>query len=261
MALEYLVSFPCKVRESLSNEELLRMARARARAQAALDVMRERPGQHTQLPESEWTFTLSIRRGQTEQKAEVRIADLLRESEPLAALAEHCTDCPANILRTPFGCGGAISYPISVRGERWLLDRLPDVLPTPRGWALRRALASGAYDGSSVDAQRGRADLFAARQAPEREWPYRKWAGLFGPHVRITSSQILEMMLLLGEARLPHVRLLVYALGFIQADGTLCNDPGNRPRPDDDQSIFQLKHFFALIALAVTCNVPVLIDA
>jgi hypothetical protein len=170
MSIDYYATFPCKVRDSISNADLLRMEKARNRANLTLDLMRNDPKTDRSKPESEWSFELVVLGPNGPQEMEVRISDLLAEAAPLKELARHCVDCPGNLLSGDFGCGSTIHYPITSQAERWLLSRLPADLGSPAGQLLTRALTEFGWDGASIDAARGRKELYQSATPMVRKW-------------------------------------------------------------------------------------------
>ncbi|MCL2340824.1 MAG: hypothetical protein FWC49_03860 [Proteobacteria bacterium] len=256
MAIDYYGLFPCKVRESISDADLLRMEKARNRANAVLEITRKNPQADKSKPESEWTFKTVVLGPDGPQATEMRVADLLAESAPLGSLAANCVNCPSNIRSSDFGCGGTVHYPITALGENWLVSRLPADLNTPAGQLLTRAIADFGYNGAAVDAARGRKEIYETDKPAER-----KWGGFFSKKTKITSSQIMQMAFLVGNLQPTHAKLIAYFLGFLNDDFSISNNPINRPQPDDDSSIIEMKIFFSVAALAGISNVSVLIDA
>lgn len=147
MGIDYYGSFRCKVREKISDAELLRMEKARARAETVLDIMRRNPGVNKDKPESEWTFKAVIAGPNGPQETELKIGDMLREAAPLEPLAVNCPQCPFNVRSDNFGCGGVVHYPISARGRELVTGQASggSELPSresphtgPCGFRLRR---------------------------------------------------------------------------------------------------------------------------
>ncbi|WP_035051680.1 hypothetical protein [Andreprevotia chitinilytica] len=256
MAIDYYGLFPCKVRETISDADLLRMEKARNRANAVLDLMRNNPQTATDKPESEWTFKAVVLGPNGPQETEMRIADLLAEAAPLEALAGHCANCPANVRSADFGCGGGIHYPITAQAERWLLSRLPDDLNSAPGQLLIRAIADFGFDGADIDAARNRKELYEAGKPLER-----KWGGFFSGKTRITSSQILHMAFGVGSLQPAHAKLIAYFLGFVNDDFNIADNPANQPQRGDDDRTVEMKYFFSVAAHSGTNNVAVLVDA
>ena len=256
MSIDYYATFPCKVREAVSNEDLLRMEKAKNRAVTVLEIMRNDPNVGRTKPESEWTFKAIALGPDGPKETEIRIADALLEAAPLQELAVHCQNCPANLLSDDFGCGGAVHYPITAQAESWLLSRLPADLSTLAGQLLSKAIKDFNYDGACIDAARGRKELYESTTAPER-----KWGGFFSKKTRITSSQILHMTFAVGSLESAHAKMLAYFLGFLNDAFEIVTSPETVRQLDDDERIVELKHFYSLAALAGTSNVPVFVDA
>ena len=256
MSIDYYGLFPCKVREAISDADLLGMAKARNRAEMVLKLMRNDPEVDKSIPESEWTFATVVLGPNGRQETEMRIGDVLAEAAPLQELATHCLNCPHNIRADDFGCGGAVHYPITALAEHWLISRLPTDLSAPAGRLLVQAIADFGYDGAVVDDARTRKDLFATDKPQER-----KWGGFFSKKTRITSSQILQMAFFVGNLQPAHAKMIAWFLGFLNDDFSIADNPLNRPQRDDDVGIGEMKLFFSVAALAGTNNIPVLIDA
>lgn len=99
--------------------------------------------------------------------------------------------------------------------------------------------------------------MYEKKVAAERTWG----GGFFSKKVRITSSQILQMTFGLGNLQPTHARLVAYFLGFVNDEFRPTQSAANRPLPEDDRSIVELKYFFSVAALAGVNNVPMLVDA
>lgn len=256
MAIDYYGSFPCKVRETVSDADILKMEKARNRANTVLHLMRNDLQTDKSKPESEWTFKTVVLGPNGPQETEMRVSDCLTEAAPLGPLAQNCPSCPANIRSTDFGCGGTIHYPISAQAERWLVSKLPADLNTPRGQLLTRAIAHFNFDGAGINAVRSRENLYESVVPAER-----KWGGFFSKKARITSSQMLHMAFAVGSLQAAHAKMIAYFLGFLNDDFSIANDPANSPQPEDDARTIELKYFFSAAALAGINEVSVLIDA
>lgn len=256
MAIDYYGSFPCAVREAISNKDLLQMEKARNRAAAVLNLMRNDPAVDKSRPESEWTFKMVVRGPQGAEESELRISDLAAQAAPLESLARHCVNCPANIRADDFGCGGAIHYPIAAEAEHWLMSRLPDDLESTPGRLLVRAISEGGYDGASIEASRCRKELYAA-DAPAQ----RRWGGFFSRKTSIRSSQLLQMVFGVGSMQPSHAQLIAVILGFLNEDLSAKDDPANLPCPQDAPGIAELKFFLLVAAFAGENGTPVFVDA
>ncbi len=255
MAIDYHGVFPCKVRESVPDEGLLQMQKARSRALAALEAARSDPSLSAQPPES-IAIKVVVLRPDGPEEVTTTAAELLQQAAQLTELAIHCGDCPANVRKTDFGCGGAIHYPLSEKGERWLLSRLPANMKSPAGQMLRKAIENFQFDGAPIRKLRGNPQ-FCASSVPQ----VRRWGRFFAGKFHVTSDQILHMAFGVGSLQSMHAKLLAYFLGYLDDRFELSGDSADLVRPEDDQTTLEFKFFLAVAALAGTSDIPVHIDA
>jgi hypothetical protein len=246
MALEYFVQYACPVRERISDAELLQMHKSRSRALATLDALRANPETDRSRPESEWSIAVRTvgPEGTTERR--VTLADLFAESAPLDELAPHCQGCGANVMQRPFGCGGAIHYPITADVEAWLLARLPDDLGSAVGKSLMDTLAQPGLDGAAIDAARQRPDLFASARPAERRWG----GGLFTRKTVVRSSQILQLVMGPDHLEPGQARMLAWYLGYIDPQGAVLKRADNAPAEGDSDRVVEMKLFLLCLTLA-----------
>lgn len=253
MAIDYLVQYPCEVRSKITDEQLLGMIKSEGRAHTIIRmVQKDKPDQDVQSIINTLKIGIAVRgpNGTVEQK-DVTIASLLEQAAPLNELAHHCRNCPANFGGTRFGCIGAINYPISRAAEEWLLDRLPSDAKDPKLLLLLDFLRSVGLDGKALDAQRARDDLYEAKQPLAR-----KWGGLFSK-TKINSSQILQMLFLIGNYDLAICTTVSSLLNFSEGPGAL-------PRigkAAQDSSVSQIHSYMMAMAFAVKSQSQMLIDA
>lgn len=254
MSIDYYASYPCAVREVIDNDDLLRMEKARNRAQCVANLLRDNPDTPKDLPESEWTFMVNVMRPEGLVQTEVKIGDLLSEAAPLTQLSTHCQGCPGNFREVDFGCGGAINFPISAKAEQWLIDRLPDDLQSPPGILLQAALKEG-FDGSNTDQARQRKELYDSATPATR-----KWGGFFSKKTHISSSQILDMIIPVGHLQPTHMKLLAYFLGYLDSDFQYSQRADNYPQASDDACTEQFKAFLLAATQAAVNDIPVYMD-
>ena len=263
----YSILYPgCGVREAMSTLDLLRMKKARDQANTALNWMRIDPTTDKSKPESEWVFKVAVPGASGSKTTEIRIGDLLAESEPLEALAHHCRNCPASVLSRDFSCSGIVHYPITMLGEQWLVSKLPADLDSEAGHFLLRAITDFDYRGVKIDAKRNRKERYEADKPPER-----KWSSGLSKTITITSSQILEMAFGVGDyLEPPHATMVAYFLGFVGGDSPepgdplhlpLSNNPLDYPQPEDDECIIELKSFLLAMAWAGVNRCLILVKA
>lgn len=256
MSLDYYIQYPCKVRESVSDEELLQMQKSKNRAEYVLDLMRNDPKTDTNIPESEWTFLVMVQRPEGLEEKRVKIVDLLAESAPLQSLSTNCKECAANILHIDFGCGGAINYPLTAITEKWLISRLPDDINSQAGNLLQMAISDFNFDGKAIDASRNRKDLYESSK-PE----IRKWGSFFSKKTNVSSSQILHMIMQVGHLQPSHAKLVAYFLGYINDSFEYVEKSENQPNSNDGRGVGQFKALLMALLFAGTNECSVFVDS
>jgi hypothetical protein len=256
MSVDYYINFPCKVREQVSDEDLLRMEKARNRAQFVLEMMRK-DGTKRDTPESEWTVTIKVLGPNGPEMTEAKISDMFAEAAPLDALAVHCPGCPANLRNAAFGCGGAIHYPIERATEEWLLARLPDDISSPTGRLLMDALKEFGFDGKAIDAARARKELYVSDTPVKRTW------GNWLSKKAIASSQVLQFLVGVGHLQPAHAKMAAVFFGFndVSPDKPTTVSFENSPHPDDIDGVAEFKMFLNAASFAGVHGFELLIDA
>ncbi len=144
---------------------------------------------------------------------EVTIADLRAEAAPLAALSRHCKGCSANFLKQPFGCFGAIGYPLPAAAEEWLMERL-QLANEFGGWSFLQAITDLHYTGELPQKIR-------QSGAYERKEPVTKTMsrGLFSKKT-VDSNQLLHAIVAVGGSLQPsHCMMVLIWLGVVAFDG------------------------------------------
>jgi hypothetical protein len=127
MAIDYSVVFDCEPKRYFGQGDcaqgtlsILEALKSRNRAKA-LRQMIEKAGKDPAT--TVVTLHVHDQDGNPVEK-QATLADLEAHARMLTEQSGFCTGCPANFLRQPYGCFGAINYPISQSGETWLLSRL-----------------------------------------------------------------------------------------------------------------------------------------
>lgn len=194
------------------------------------------------------------------------VAYARRAEFQLRPLAFHCSKCPANFAGRAFGCFGFLQSPFSEEAEEWLMNLLPETLDPRRLRAEgRRAidvralldrLAERGIDGKPVDANRGPNGLARGKRPVVR-----RYGSLLKP-VRISSSQLLQFMLMGDQLNAGDGELLCRALGVWEDAGT--GEDGVKEvvfsqlqDPDDDPSVAELKDFLLAVMVAGTFEIGV----
>lgn len=266
MAIDYVIDYDCVPKQMLGTGGILERLKARARAGAVIKLFRENGDQR---PPSEmgFEFTRTTAAGEEETRVVVvqEMLDLATELDPLA---HYCVGCPANIAGAPFGCVGAIEYPISLAGERWLLDQLPGT-DQPLVWLLlRQGVQELGYDGAPVEPLRANSAYFEERRVAGRDLT----------EFVMTANQVFEMLFLLGNIAPAHAGVLLLLFNAVPRDveaaqivqimnGTLDKTVFLRDFPFqmtvtefDDRTVAGLKDFFRALHRAWALGVALLLD-
>jgi hypothetical protein len=266
MAIDYIIDYSCVPKDTLTTEGILERLKSRERAGAVIKLFRENDDQR---PPSEmgFEFTRTNRDGEEETRVIV-VQEMLDLAAELIPLEQHCIGCPANVSGTPFGCIGAISYPISAAGERWLLDQLPGI-DQPLVWLLlRQGIQELGYDGEPVKPLRANSTYFEERRVAGRDLI----------EFIMTANQVFEMLFLLGNLQPAHAGALLLLFNAISRDvetpqivqittNRLSTDEIalNYPfqmviQPDDDKTVAELKAFFYALYRAWSLKLALLLD-
>lgn len=263
MAIDYVIDYACVPKETLTTDGILERLKARERAGAVIKLFRDNGDQR---PPSEmgFEFTRTNAAGEEETRVVV-VQEMLDQAVELDPLAHFCAGCPANMRGVPFGCIGAIQYPISAAAERWLLDRLPSI-EEPLPWLLlRQGVQELGYDGESVRPLRAGGTYFEERRVPGRDLV----------EFVFTANQAFEMLFMLGGIQPAHAGVLLLLFNAIPRgveagqivqimNGSASADDFPLTLPsvtlDDDRTVAELKDFFMALHRAWSLGVPLLLD-
>lgn len=265
MAIDYVVHLTCLPKETLGVDGILDRLKAAARAKEVIRLYRDN-GDSRPPSEMGFEFTRNLPDGE-EEVAVIMVQDMLNQAAELEPLLSWCADCPANILGRPFGCYGAINYPISSAAEKWLLDQLP-YNHQPLLWLLlREALIEN--DGHPVEPLRAGGVYFEERNVRGRQYS----------ESIASANQVFQMLFLFGHIQAGHAGILLLFFNAIPRedlesadisrilDGTLPQDEKEERFPfrlehldEDDSSISEFKTFFKALHRAWMLNVPLLLD-
>jgi hypothetical protein len=266
MGIDYIIHYDCAPKQALTVEGLMIRLKSRDRAEAIIQLYR---AQGDQRPPSQIGFEM-VRRlpDGTDETAIIIVQDLLDRAAELPPWEAHCAGCPANRTGLPFGCVGAINYPISARAEQWLLDQLPDNDHPLPFILFQKAIRELGYTGDAAAPLRAQAGVFLeAAAAPERDLEA----------VLVNGDQVFEMLFLSGAIGPAHGSLLLQFFGGISRDldadviMQLAAPPSpdwidehipflHRPNPADDLSITAIKAFFRALYVAYRAQAPVWLD-
>jgi hypothetical protein len=152
---------------------------------------------------------------------EVSYGELRAAAASLHAHAGSCGGCPANVSGNPFGCFGAVAYPVTAVAERWMVDRLQPA-DRPGGSLLLDAIHDFRYDGAPIREMRARG-LFELQRAAEKTVRKKLLHS-----IRVTGDQLFQAFFSVGGALGPsHCALLLTFLGALELDGRVPETPGD----------------------------------
>jgi hypothetical protein len=264
MAIDYVIDYACVPKETLGTDGILERLKGRERAESVIQLFRKNSDNR---PPSQmgFEFTRSTPDGQEETRVIV-VQTLLDAAAQLTPLAHYCQGCPANAAARPFGCMNRIDYPISQRGEIWLLNQLPTP-DEPLVWLLlRQGIEEFGYDGSSVNGLRGE-----GRPYFEETGQLARLMGEFN----ITTNQVFEMVFTLGHIQPSHAGVLLLFFNAVRRDLDADAIMNIARAPDDvherypflleaedgdDRTVRQLKAFLHALYIAWTLEVRLLLD-
>lgn len=265
MAIDYVVHLTCLPKDTLGVDGILDRLKAAARAREVIQLYRKN-GDLRPPAEMGFEFVRSLPNGE-EEVAVIMVQDMLDQAAELEPLLSYCADCPANVLGRPFGCYGAINYPISSAAEKWLLDQLPSNLDPLLWLLLREALIEN--DGHPVEALRASGAYFEERNVRGRQ---------YSEHIA-SADQVFQMLFLFGHIQAGHAGILLLFFHAVPRDGIESDDitrilDGTLPQDEkeerfpfileyageDDPSIVEFKTFFRAMHRAWILNVPLLLD-
>ena len=222
MAVDWVLNLPCGPKQALGDgdflagtDELLARLKARNRAQLIADIAR----QHGDSPEGKSVVvTVGLPGGETENQ-EVTYDDLVAQARELDPLAPACEDCPANVLGQPFGCTGAINYPIPRAVEEWLASRLQPSSAVG-GKLFLAAIRDFGYTGEPIQGFR-EAGLFDSPRGVKKKLR----GGLFSSE-SVTTDQLFQAVFCISEPLDPsHCLGVLTWLGCVRLDGAPVETP------------------------------------
>lgn len=265
MAIDFVVHLTCIPKETFGAHGVLDRLKAGARAREVIRLYRDN-GDPRPPSEMGFEFARSLPNGD-EETAVIMVQELLDQAAELEPLIPYCEDCPANVLGRPFGCYGAINYPISSAAEKWLLDQLPSNRD-PILWLLLQQSLKG-NDGHVVAPLRAGGTYFEERAVRGREIS----------DTIASADQVFQMLFLYGHILPNHAGMLLLFYNAIPRagvestdvtrliDGTMPADEKEERFPfalahadDDDPSISEFKTFFKAMHRAWLLDVPLLLD-
>lgn len=266
MAIDFTIDYPCAPKDALSTQGIIDRLKGEARAKAIIQLFRD-AGDTRPPSEMGFEFTRSTPDGVEENRVIV-VQELLDAAADLDVWASACATCPANRTRQRFGCIGQIDYPLSGKGEAWLLDQMPPPDDALVWLLLKQGVEDFQYDGKTVEALRQQTESYF-----EDNQPAIRSLGEF----MLNANQTFEMMFVLRDGAIypNHGAILLLFAGAISRDIEAKDIIKLTPRPadaearfpfllkdapNDDNTIAQLKGFFKALWMGWMLNVRVLLD-
>ncbi|MBI3725488.1 hypothetical protein HY251_16280 [bacterium] len=271
MGIDYVVDYDCEPKRALGLDRILELLKDRSRAAATLELLRQRGEADRPLEEIEFEFVARTPEGDLAPRR-VKVKEVLDRAAALEEFAPACEGCPANNTGRAFGCMGAVGYPLSNKGESWLLSR---VQPGPGADLLRAFVENIGITGGDISKMRAAGEsFFEARTSPAR-------SDLGFP---LATDQLLEAIFCKGHLAPSHGAIMLLALSALRLERSVpeASDlpPGSAmlvgkdenghetaqvydiPAPDetDDDTIKELKQFLRALFLARGFGVRMLVD-
>jgi hypothetical protein len=123
MSIDYVIHYPCIIRKHISNTQLLAITTQRSQAlQLLAFTMIEQEKTEEEARNKIIKIKLFDENNQAVKK-EVKIGELLDQTDVIDKLRPACKDCPVS-KGIDFGCFGQIHFPISRNAEQWLIELL-----------------------------------------------------------------------------------------------------------------------------------------
>jgi hypothetical protein len=266
MGIDYAIQYDCDPKRALTLEGLMVRLKGRDRADAVIQLYRDQ-GDKRSPANMGFEMVRRLPDG-SEETQTIVVQDLLDLAAELTPWEPYCIDCPANRAGGPFGCVGAINYPLSEQAERWLLDQLPDNNHPLPFMLLQGAIREMGYRGESVAPLRAQEGVFLEAPQPlERDLEA----------VRVTGDQVFELLFMSGPIHPAHGSMLLQFFGGISPDldADTIMQLAAPPSQDwidehipflhviqrsDDVTILALKQFLYAVYVAYRLAVPVLLD-
>lgn len=266
MAIDFTIDYPCAPKDALSTQGIIDRLKGEARAKSIIKLFRD-AGDDRPPSQMGFEFTRSTPEGVEENRVIV-VQELLDAAAELDVWSSACATCPANRTRQRFGCIGHIEYPLSGKGEAWLLDQMPPPDDTLIWLLLKQGVDEFQYDGKTVEVLRQQTDSYF-----EDNLPAVRSLGEF----MLNANQTFEMMFVLRDGAIypNHGAILLLFAGGISRDieaemlMRLTPRPADaetrfpfkiQDQPDDDATTTQLKGFLKALWMAWILNVRVVLD-
>jgi hypothetical protein len=268
MAVDYLILKNCKVKEQLTPDQLVNTIKDRNRAYQVRDMLANSGKSQEEIDNFEFTFQKMTPNGVENSKH--KISDLMAQTAILDQLSPICTDCPVANDK-PFGCLGAVGYPISAKCENWLAQIAEDSYKKGEVYSMMLTyILDQKVSGKESDDARRQGDTFFELKKPIEIVLSKS----FFSKKAVNTSQLIDMILGVRVMQFTHMNHLLMLFGGVFLDDT---QPTDRPSKfnenkkkfmylglefpqDADKSIYDFYKLFHQIFLTMVNDVDISFD-
>lgn len=278
MAVDYIIDYDCKVKQTLTLDGMVSLLKQRNRAMAILRASIIEGKSEEEAKNSTMEFQLVTPEGKTEVK-ELKVSDLLEKTKSLADLQSLCKGCPANLRDDQgdsFGCYQVVNYPISENAEKWLIELSQTAIAKGgQSYLLLDFILDQKISGERFAKMRGNSMFWESRTPLELQ----VGKGLVGKKT-ITTNQLFEVIFGVGRMKRTHMMgVLSFSGGFRAQAGEptqgtfelaaeLTTKEGKKiwlvyslpKKSDDDRCILGMKEFFKSLFTAYLLGKDMLIE-
>ena len=168
MAIDFIVDYPCAVKEELTTNGLVAMMKERGRANTLLEMLQRDGLTRDEALNKEITVQLMTTEGIVEQEL-VSVAQMFDNGQELTKLCGYCAACQA-ARGNAFGCCDLLNYPFSEAGEQWLSTAVRNALDEglPRSMALEFIVHEKINGIAFSQMRRDKRGTFFAKREAER---------------------------------------------------------------------------------------------
>jgi len=220
MGLDLITQKNCKVKEKIPQNELLNLIKERNRAIQVLKMVINSGKSKEEAFNTEFTQRLQTPEGIKD--INVKVSSLFQKTAILDELENVCNDCVVAQNR-PFGCIGYISYPISLKCEKWLASMALEAYAKGHPHSLSiEFILDQKINGKRIKQMRSQGQTFFESNKPI---DITLSKGLFSKR-KIDTNQLLEITFLQGLMQTTHINYLLMMFGNIVIDN---KKPENKP--------------------------------
>lgn len=268
MAVDYLILKDCKVKEQLTPDQFMSTIKDRNRAYYIRDMLAQSGKSQDEIDNFEFTHQKLTPNGI--ENATYKISNIISKTSILDTLSPNCVDCTVANSQ-PFGCFGAVSYPISAKCEKWLAEVALDSHKKGEIYSMMLTfILDQKISGAETDeARRQGGTFFELKKSIEIIL-----SKSFFSKKAVNTSQLIDMILGIRVMQFIHMNHLLMLFGGVFMDDA---KPMDRPSKfnneykkyvylglelpkDADKSIHEFYILFQRIFLAMVNDVEIAFD-